>query len=814
MDVNSLSESKILGWLTGNTLSAPQDADSDHRLCYLCPQYVLSPDGLVKIDRHNQLTETGRIAVRISGAESVEDVILRLGHLVVFRLIEPGKLISSPQQPLRYNSSYGQDASEIWLERMDETLLVEIQKSSHDINTVLEQMELDLTYGSEEICTRYLLLQYGNSLYGPFEHSLTQSCHYQLSPLKHYDFTAGRYYLADCEQAIITITDHHGQIMLTALQAKALVDPRKCTTHFDKIPQDCLLQLFLDQARSHLAIKRTDLNQIREYLQSLLLNEHQHVFTPERLNRLHQLFPDMLKIRPSIGTELCQLLLNNQECRQQLINDIATTSGTELFYQLSDPARDAFFHDISTQFDINYSQLLQQLKQQKALIKQQQQQLGQLKEQLAPDQQQSVSAHAAPSDQKQEHSAHQIPGSDTTKERRSSSAPYFDINFLIPAANMNRPISIINKVVSYISMQGGRSCTYNDIANYLICITQGFITTFAGEPGTGKTSLCTLLARALGLVPDQEHSRFTEVAVERGWTSLKDMIGYYNPLTHSLEQSNAEVFQAFARMDQEARHSYDGGPYNRALIAPYLILLDEANLSPIEHYWAAFFKNCDFNLMSPRTITLGGNNTWQLPEHLRFLATVNFDHTTEELSPRFLDRSWIITLDPVSLSSDANSEAETEPEASSELKTAEKELLHPETDNQMIPFECLWQAFTPHPEDKLSPALLQKWKRLQAIFKSEECALPIRPRNLKMVQDYCLTAGRCMGEDNESLIALDYAFAQKILPGINGSGARYTCLIKQLLQECTKEEMPLSWHHLKRIERNSGELGFYQFFTR
>lgn len=56
-----------------------------------------------------------------------------------------------------------------------------------------------------------------------------------------------------------------------------------------------------------------------------------------------------------------------------------------------------------------------------------------------------------------------------------------------------------------------------------------------------------------------------------------------------------------------------------------------------------------------------------------FLATVNFDHTTEELSPRFLDRSWIITLEP----------SRIDDETDEDLSNAE----------DMISFQSLQDAF-------------------------------------------------------------------------------------------------------------------------
>ncbi|MCI6863639.1 AAA family ATPase [Anaerobiospirillum succiniciproducens] len=384
------------------------------------------------------------------------------------------------------------------------------------------------------------------------------------------------------------------------------------------------------------------------------------------------------------------------------------------------------------------------------------------------------------------------------------------INTFNPAVLMNdddfkKPEDIISMVSTYINDYGQRDIRDNDIANYLICITQGFITTFAGEPGTGKTSLCNLLSRALGLSREDTNNRFTEVSVERGWTSLRDLIGYYNPLSRKMEKSNAAVYNAFATLDAEARNSVFDPKVGKSKIAPYIILLDEANLSPIEHYWSAFFRNCDFNSISKRSISLGGNNDMMLPEQLRFLATVNFDHTTEELSARFLDRSWVITLEP------ADIEEESNDMFSRAFSDSDSEA------RPVVPFSALTRIFNPQEDDTLDDMLVSKWKTIQKIFASERCSLPISPRNIKMVNSYCLAASRCMkcNTPGTMFAPLDYAVAQKILPTINGTGERYAYLVKELLAECADQSMPICAKHLERIERNgSADLGFYQFFSR
>lgn len=202
----------------------------------------------------------------------------------------------------------------------------------------------------------------------------------------------------------------------------------------------------------------------------------------------------------------------------------------------------------------------------------------------------------------------------------------------------------------------------NTIINIAICITQGFLTVFSGEPGCGKTSICNYFGQVLGLnniykkiiegkedkdnKEDMEFfNRYTVVSVERGWTTKRDFIGYYNPLSKAFDKSNRKVYDALYQLDFESKNS------NSKL--PYLILLDEANLSPMEYYWSDFITICDkltdqnndeqAKSKEPVQVNLG-DFVFNIPKTLRFVATINNDHTTETLSPRLIDRAWVVTL--------------------------------------------------------------------------------------------------------------------------------------------------------------------------
>ena len=119
----------------------------------------------------------------------------------------------------------------------------------------------------------------------------------------------------------------------------------------------------------------------------------------------------------------------------------------------------------------------------------------------------------------------------------------FTLALLKPVnGNSSDPKVLFDGLVRQIDECYGRDMAKNDVANVLICLTQSYITTFAGLPGTGKTSLVNILAEILGL-KNSGAKRFVEVPVEKGWTSYKDFIGYYNPFSKTLENPEFKVFQ-------------------------------------------------------------------------------------------------------------------------------------------------------------------------------------------------------------------------------------------------------------------------------
>lgn len=385
-----------------------------------------------------------------------------------------------------------------------------------------------------------------------------------------------------------------------------------------------------------------------------------------------------------------------------------------------------------------------------------------------------------------------------TKDKKYSLIPAEGVK-VMPAPPVPPATDFVERTWKFLR-DSGRDVSKADVINYCICVTQGFITTFAGAPGTGKTTLCRLLAKAMGLTEEdgqyESDARYAEISVERGWTSIKDFIGYPNPFptgdTNGADiiASNMDACNAFRRMHESCEKENGERP-------PYLILLDEANLSPIEYYWSQFLKNCqldDPDELSKRRINVSQTEAWKISPNLRFLATVNFDHTTEELSPRFLDRSWVITL------------------KAPETMLKKTNPIRP----QPVPMERLQEFFGyPREGESFPEALAETWNKIQDAFRDKDVNMPLSPRNVLAVENYCIAASRFEGDQITLGTALDFAVLQKVLPTISGYGIRCEKLVNSLIDLANEYQMSETLEKLEDM-RNAAAVNslFYQFFVR
>lgn len=339
----------------------------------------------------------------------------------------------------------------------------------------------------------------------------------------------------------------------------------------------------------------------------------------------------------------------------------------------------------------------------------------------------------------------------------------------------------------------------NTIINIAICLTQGLLTVFSGEPGCGKTSICNIFGEVLGLnkIADMVEcpadsketiGRYVAVSVERGWTSKRDFVGYYNPLSKTFDKSNRRIYDALHQLDTEKRAGI--------LKLPYIILLDEANLSPMEYYWSDFM-----NIRDDFKVNLGEDYVFGIPETLHFVATINNDHTTETLSPRLVDRAWIITLPQLNLR---------------DYSSLGSEASIPAEEIEVISWNSLRDAFTPTKDECFFTPEIQKCYD-SVIAKLREKKFTVSFRIDLAIKRYWAIASKYFEMDDTktavTTIALDYAIVQRILPKIIGNGEEFEKWLKEFSSLCSSNGLNTSAAILKDIiERGNQQMKYYQFF--
>lgn len=341
---------------------------------------------------------------------------------------------------------------------------------------------------------------------------------------------------------------------------------------------------------------------------------------------------------------------------------------------------------------------------------------------------------------------------------------------------------LVNYIVEHV--QALRDYSRNDIINIYVNIAQNFITIFSGEPGTGKTSMCSIISDTLGLMKFGDSiNRFVPVSVEKGWSTKRDLIGYFNPLTRKYDKSNSKIYDALRILDSEKNKS----------IYPFIIMLDEANLSPMEYYWADFMSLTDRESLKESYINIGTDKEIFIPETLRFIATINTDQTTESLSPRLIDRACIITL--------------PKPKSLHEPKKEEDMPI------ELITWDNFIKAFSKKSE--LAPSTLKAFKEIYDLFNAY--GMNVSPRIRIGIERY-VKAAQCIMVDESDVLssekAIDYAVIQKLLPKINGYYANYERFFDLLKQLCKDYHLKMTNNAIdKMINDQERNMGYCQYLV-
>lgn len=153
-----------------------------------------------------------------------------------------------------------------------------------------------------------------------------------------------------------------------------------------------------------------------------------------------------------------------------------------------------------------------------------------------------------------------------------------------------------------------------------------------GISGSGKTQLALHYAHALCASASGQSLNIKVIPVQPGWYDAGALLGYVNPLSDSAYRSTP-FLDVLMRACEDPQ-------------TPYVVILDEMNLSHPEQYLAPILSAMETG--GDLDLHQLGDDTLHIPELLRYpanlaiIGTVNMDETTHGLSDKVLDRAYTL----------------------------------------------------------------------------------------------------------------------------------------------------------------------------
>lgn len=245
--------------------------------------------------------------------------------------------------------------------------------------------------------------------------------------------------------------------------------------------------------------------------------------------------------------------------------------------------------------------------------------------------------------------------------------------------DMNRN-EYIDYIIKYLACSYRDNLYYNEstIERLYTALSTSQLVILSGSPGTGKTSLIEGFSDAIG-------ANKKIISAQPNWTETQDLIGFYNPIDKKYISTPFLDFLVDAKNDEDRL---------------YIVCLDEMNLAHVEYYFAEFLsklesKDRELELYSEEVYTktkeeiesqmkfienkykiineedifniedmsifekynqlksqyqnlLKYNHKLTIPKNIRFVGTINKDETTKNLSPKVVDRSFIMEVEKYS----------------------------------------------------------------------------------------------------------------------------------------------------------------------
>ena len=353
------------------------------------------------------------------------------------------------------------------------------------------------------------------------------------------------------------------------------------------------------------------------------------------------------------------------------------------------------------------------------------------------------------------------------------------------------------------------SFTRDFVANLYASLKAGPLNLITGPPGHGKSSVVAALARALG-----HGDALLEIAVRRSWSDDRYLLGFFDTFHGRYDPGPTGL----ATRLLQAQYDWEQGGEGL-----YLILLDEFNLAAPEYYFSQLLQVLPRTPAlataptksptkkaaegEPRVLRLydpaghgaavGGRHQIVLHPNVVFWGTINYDETTERLSPRLLDRTGMIFL--------------TARDVSRSLTLAEA---RSQVARKGVKAHQLMQTLT-RPAEQCPEELWDRIDPLLEILRRQSDALgsgtDLSPRVIENVKRYLANSLGVLSP----VRAVDFVFQQRVLPVLRGRGPKFAARMQMLRDRLAKDGLERSARHVSDAialaDVNFGDIDFFAY---
>lgn len=290
-----------------------------------------------------------------------------------------------------------------------------------------------------------------------------------------------------------------------------------------------------------------------------------------------------------------------------------------------------------------------------------------------------------------------------------------------------------------------------------------------GLAGSGKTKLAQAIAAWLTPATTEsnpEEKGYAVVPVGADWTGNENILGYANGL-----DDTSYVTKAALDLMLRAKSNPE---------APYVLILDEMNLSHVERYFADVLSviESDEKIHLHRDQERKANgavvpNEIELPKNFFIVGTVNVDETTYMFSPKVLDRANVIEfrMDEKDLVSFLSNPVKPDMAMFAGRGAAYGKIFI-EAARSVAP------PFIPALQSRYEAEMLLFFKALRG--NGAEYGYRVAHEAARFVHFYKLVGGHDDADLTWFETAFDCLVAQKFLPKLHGSRAKLGPLLKKL----------------------------------